>query len=139
MVSTETTGFLKGGKFRRMHFSDVVGEDLAALMIAQSSRVLVFLGLPDPPRRQTIPSMIHCCQHRATTISLRPRVPQDYWDKLSGEVRHITHKDPDLPRNTWSETSSFGVRYRCSQKYCRKQTCIYTAGHRKCNTKKDNR
>ncbi|GFU64023.1 hypothetical protein TNCV_246001 [Trichonephila clavipes] len=37
------------------------------------SRSFVFLGRPDPPRRYTLPSVIHCCQHRATTISLRPR------------------------------------------------------------------
>ncbi|GFT75662.1 hypothetical protein TNCV_5102841 [Trichonephila clavipes] len=41
--------------------------------IARSSRSFVFLGRPDPPRRYTLPSVIHCCQHRATTISLRPR------------------------------------------------------------------
>ncbi|GFX31529.1 hypothetical protein TNCV_3444941 [Trichonephila clavipes] len=51
--------------------SDVVGADL---LIARSSRSFVFLGRPDPPRRYTLPSVIHCCQHRATTISaLRPR------------------------------------------------------------------
>ncbi|GFU96846.1 hypothetical protein TNCV_1069151 [Trichonephila clavipes] len=43
------------------------------LLIARSSRSFVFLGRPDPPRRYTLPSVIHCCQHRATTISLRPR------------------------------------------------------------------
>ncbi|GFY15222.1 hypothetical protein TNCV_1570341 [Trichonephila clavipes] len=41
--------------------------------IARSSRSFVFLGRPDPPRRYTLPSVIHCCQHRETTISLRPR------------------------------------------------------------------
>ncbi|GFU53975.1 hypothetical protein TNCV_3442591 [Trichonephila clavipes] len=46
---------------------------MATLLIARSSRSFVFLGRPDPPRRYTLPSVIHCCQHRATTISLRPR------------------------------------------------------------------
>ncbi|GFY19675.1 hypothetical protein TNCV_4648471 [Trichonephila clavipes] len=53
--------------------SDVVGAEVATLLIARSSRSFVFLGRPDPPRRYTLPSVIHCCQHRATTISLRPR------------------------------------------------------------------
>ncbi|GFT64315.1 hypothetical protein TNCV_403101 [Trichonephila clavipes] len=52
---------------------DVVGAKVATLLIARSSRSFVFLGRPDPPRRYTLPSVIHCCQHRATTISLRPR------------------------------------------------------------------
>ncbi|GFU30213.1 hypothetical protein TNCV_1765541 [Trichonephila clavipes] len=52
---------------------DVVGAEGATLLIARSSRSFVFLGRPDPPRRYTLPSVIHCCQHRATTISLRPR------------------------------------------------------------------
>ncbi|GFY25888.1 hypothetical protein TNCV_1916381 [Trichonephila clavipes] len=52
---------------------DVVGAEVATLLIARSSRSFVFLGRPDPPRRYTLPSEIHCCQHRATTISLRPR------------------------------------------------------------------
>ncbi|GFU74475.1 uncharacterized protein TNCV_1521271 [Trichonephila clavipes] len=52
---------------------DVVGAEVAILLIARSSRSFVFLGRPDPPRRYTLPSVIHCCQHRATTISLRPR------------------------------------------------------------------
>ncbi|GFW37066.1 hypothetical protein TNCV_5019641 [Trichonephila clavipes] len=52
---------------------DVVGAEVATLLIARSSRSFVFLGRPDPPRRYTLPSVIHCCQHRATTISLRPR------------------------------------------------------------------
>ncbi|GFW28278.1 hypothetical protein TNCV_4639451 [Trichonephila clavipes] len=42
-------------------------------LIARSSRSFVFLGRPDPPRRYTLYLLIHCCQHRATTISLRPR------------------------------------------------------------------
>ncbi|GFV17804.1 hypothetical protein TNCV_990151 [Trichonephila clavipes] len=49
---------------------DVVGAEVATLLIARSSRSFVFLGRPDPPRRYTLPSVIHCCQHRATTISL---------------------------------------------------------------------
>ncbi|GFY28919.1 uncharacterized protein TNCV_4720501 [Trichonephila clavipes] len=52
---------------------DVVGAEVATLLIARSSRSFVFLGRSDPPRRYTLPSVIHCCQHRATTISLQPR------------------------------------------------------------------
>ncbi|GFV54789.1 hypothetical protein TNCV_33091 [Trichonephila clavipes] len=52
---------------------DVVGAEVATLLIARSSRSFVFLGRPDPPRRYTLPSVIHRCQHRGTTISLRPR------------------------------------------------------------------
>ncbi|GFW92556.1 hypothetical protein TNCV_518731 [Trichonephila clavipes] len=51
---------------------NVVGAEVATLLIARSSRSFVFLGRPDPPRRYTLPSVIHCCQ-QATTISLRPR------------------------------------------------------------------
>ncbi|GFU80628.1 hypothetical protein TNCV_245381 [Trichonephila clavipes] len=51
----------------------LLGAEVATLLIARSSRSFVFLGRPDPPRRYTLPSVIHCCQHRATTISLRPR------------------------------------------------------------------
>ncbi|GFT10369.1 hypothetical protein TNCV_3735971 [Trichonephila clavipes] len=46
---------------------DVVGAEVATLLIARSSRSFVFLGRPDPPRQYTLPSVIHCCQHRATT------------------------------------------------------------------------
>ncbi|GFS59519.1 hypothetical protein TNCV_3726151 [Trichonephila clavipes] len=60
------TGWLEGGI---IDASDVVGAEVATLLI--SSRSFVFLGRPDPPRRY-LPSVIHCCQHRAT-ISLRPR------------------------------------------------------------------
>ncbi|GFV38742.1 hypothetical protein TNCV_466651 [Trichonephila clavipes] len=43
---------------------DVVGaQEVATLLIARSSRSFVFLGRPDPPRRYTLPSVIHCCQH----------------------------------------------------------------------------
>ncbi|GFY00823.1 hypothetical protein TNCV_2142151 [Trichonephila clavipes] len=52
---------------------NVVGAEVATLLIPRSSRSFVFLGRPDPPRRYTLPSVIHCCQHRATTISFRPR------------------------------------------------------------------
>ncbi|GFU92204.1 hypothetical protein TNCV_298341 [Trichonephila clavipes] len=64
MVSLDGTGCLEGGKV-----SDVVGAEVATLLIARTSRSFVFLGRPDPPRRYTLPSVIHCCQHRATTIS----------------------------------------------------------------------
>ncbi|GFT70595.1 hypothetical protein TNCV_1133481 [Trichonephila clavipes] len=73
MVSLDGTGCLEGGKWRLIDASDVVGAEVATLLIARSSRSFVFLGRPDPPRRYTLPSVIHCCQHRATTISLRPR------------------------------------------------------------------
>ncbi|GFX56746.1 hypothetical protein TNCV_494941 [Trichonephila clavipes] len=49
----------------------VVGKDVAALMIARSSDGSACLGCPDFPCRQTFTFMIHCCCHRATTISLR--------------------------------------------------------------------
>ncbi|GFY05227.1 hypothetical protein TNCV_2206731 [Trichonephila clavipes] len=58
---------------KKIDASDVVGAEVATLLIARSSRSFVFLGRPDPPRRYTLPSVIHCCQHRSTTISLRPR------------------------------------------------------------------
>ncbi|GFW25874.1 hypothetical protein TNCV_4185971 [Trichonephila clavipes] len=35
---------------------DVVGAEVAALLIARSSRSFVFLGRPDPPQRYTLPS-----------------------------------------------------------------------------------
>ncbi|GFT60435.1 uncharacterized protein TNCV_4971961 [Trichonephila clavipes] len=34
---------------------DVVGAEVATLLIARSSRSFVFLGRPDPPRRYTLP------------------------------------------------------------------------------------
>ncbi|GFT61307.1 hypothetical protein TNCV_1227551 [Trichonephila clavipes] len=37
---------------------DVVGAEVATLLIARSSRSVVFLGRPDPPRRYTLPSVI---------------------------------------------------------------------------------
>ncbi|GFV97721.1 RNase H domain-containing protein [Trichonephila clavipes] len=50
MVSFDSASCLEGGKWCRIDSSDVVGEDVAALIIAQSSRVFVSLGRPDPPR-----------------------------------------------------------------------------------------
>ncbi|GFW94755.1 hypothetical protein TNCV_4247951 [Trichonephila clavipes] len=61
MVSLDGTGF----------DANVVGAEVATLLIARSSRSFVFLGRPDPPRRYTLPSVIHCCQHRATTYRYR--------------------------------------------------------------------
>ncbi|GFT40110.1 hypothetical protein TNCV_2171211 [Trichonephila clavipes] len=69
MVSLDGTGCLEGGNA----MSDVVGAEVATLLIARSSRSFVFLGRPDPPRRYTLPSVIHCCQHRATYRSPRWR------------------------------------------------------------------
>ncbi|GFX41539.1 hypothetical protein TNCV_3490761 [Trichonephila clavipes] len=60
---------------------DVVGAEVATLLIARSSRSFVFLGRPDPLRRYTLPSVIHCCQHRATTISLRRWRPIRLFDQ----------------------------------------------------------
>ncbi|GFV24451.1 hypothetical protein TNCV_3889971 [Trichonephila clavipes] len=67
--SLDGTGCLEGGVALNRCASDVVGAEVATLLIARSSRSFVFLGRPDPPRRYTLPSVIHCCQHRATTIS----------------------------------------------------------------------
>ncbi|GFU80062.1 hypothetical protein TNCV_579421 [Trichonephila clavipes] len=45
------------GSSSQLH--DVVGAEVATLLIARSSRSFVFLGRPDPPRRYTLPSVIH--------------------------------------------------------------------------------
>ncbi|GFW80786.1 hypothetical protein TNCV_3778661 [Trichonephila clavipes] len=48
MVSLDDTGCLEGGKWRLIDASDVVGAEVATLLIARSSRSFVFLGRPDP-------------------------------------------------------------------------------------------
>ncbi|GFW17396.1 hypothetical protein TNCV_1682191 [Trichonephila clavipes] len=55
-VSLDGTGCLEGGKWHESMPSDVVGAEVATLLIARSSRSFVFLGRPDPPRRYTLPS-----------------------------------------------------------------------------------
>ncbi|GFU01876.1 hypothetical protein TNCV_1523731 [Trichonephila clavipes] len=52
MVSIDTTVCLGGGKCRR-DSSDIVGEDVTFLIIAQSSAINVILGRPDPPRHES--------------------------------------------------------------------------------------
>ncbi|GBN95646.1 hypothetical protein AVEN_267417-1 [Araneus ventricosus] len=47
-------------------------DDVAALLTARSSRAFVARGCPEPLWCLTVPSLIHCCQHRATTVLLRP-------------------------------------------------------------------
>ncbi|GFX08049.1 hypothetical protein TNCV_1237291 [Trichonephila clavipes] len=66
MVSLDTTRCREGGKWRQIDSRDI-GEDVTALIIARSSCAFVFLERPDPSQRLTVPSLIHCCQHRATT------------------------------------------------------------------------
>ncbi|GFX79635.1 hypothetical protein TNCV_826231 [Trichonephila clavipes] len=50
MVFLDTTGCLKGGKCRSTDSREVVGEDVATLMIYRSSCEFVFLRHPDSPR-----------------------------------------------------------------------------------------
>ncbi|GFX90299.1 hypothetical protein TNCV_3848741 [Trichonephila clavipes] len=42
---------LEGDKWRRADSREVVRKDVVTFMMARSSRALVFLGHPDPPRR----------------------------------------------------------------------------------------
>ncbi|GFU67198.1 hypothetical protein TNCV_4689301 [Trichonephila clavipes] len=58
IVSLDTTIYPEGGKCRRADSNDIVGEDVAAVMIAPSSCTFVFLGFPDPLRRKTITFVI---------------------------------------------------------------------------------
>ena len=74
MVSIDITECLEGGKQRQIDASGYFGRDVAALIIARSSPSFVLLGHPGPSQRLTLPSLILCCQFRATIMSLKPRL-----------------------------------------------------------------
>ncbi|GFW43639.1 hypothetical protein TNCV_4769891 [Trichonephila clavipes] len=55
MVFLETLGYLDGGIWHRADFSNIFGENMAALMIVQSSHMFMSMECPDPPQQSTIP------------------------------------------------------------------------------------
>ncbi|GFY24860.1 HTH_Tnp_Tc3_2 domain-containing protein [Trichonephila clavipes] len=69
---------------------------MATILIARSSRSFVFLGRPDPPRRYTLPSVIHV----ANTEQL-PYRPTEASEKQVGRIdigRHLGRSDMVVAR-----------------------------------------
>lgn len=63
---------LASGKRRRIGDCNIVGVDVSALLTFRTSRAFAARGRTEPLRRLTVPSVIHCHQHCATAILLRP-------------------------------------------------------------------